>query len=213
MKVKNVSVDFKGTIPTQAYGSIAVQVRWDAELEESESPEVATKELFQRIRAEVVHSVEPIAKQRAQGMEKALQGLPAKQREDIMQTGGVFNFLSMVAPELDFAKQDTPKQSPKAIMDGEGNFYNFLSDGSPDLVSGEIAFLRVLSEQKIGMSLDMALELLDGFTDKMMAFSGLFQLELVSFGVNGVTITAEGKQLLEKHYPLMQKEGGDKKSF
>lgn len=105
MKVTGISVSFKGTIPTQAYGNIALDVTWQAELSPDDSPEQQTQNLFARIRGEVIAAVEPIAKARVKGMESALQGLPQQQREQIMQQGGIFNFLNMIAPELAFAEK------------------------------------------------------------------------------------------------------------
>lgn len=108
MKVTGISISFKGTIPTQAYGNIALDVTWQAELSPDDNPEQSTQALFARIRSEVIKAVEPIAKARAKGMESALSGLPQSEREKIMQAGGVFNFLNMIAPELAFAENTAP---------------------------------------------------------------------------------------------------------
>lgn len=103
MQIKQVSVEFSGTIPTQAYGNISLKVRWNADLDGTESAESATQELFAKIRDEVRKAVEPIAKQRATSMEQALQGLPQNVRDEVMNKGGIFNFLAMITPELNFA--------------------------------------------------------------------------------------------------------------
>lgn len=103
MNVTSISVSFSATVPTQPYGGIKIDVSWSGDLTPDETPESATQELFQRIRAEVVAAVTPIAKAKLQGVEEALSALPPKEREAMRAKLGPLEWLSVVSPESAFA--------------------------------------------------------------------------------------------------------------
>lgn len=104
MKTTSVTVSFSCTIPTQAYGNIGVNTTWTADLDEGESPEAATKEIFGRIRTEISKAVMPIAEAKLKQTRQVVESLPPKERDALMQQLGIVQWLETVSPELKFAE-------------------------------------------------------------------------------------------------------------
>lgn len=103
MNVQHISVSFGSTIPTQAYGNVQVNVAWAGDLAEDESPEAATRDLFDRIRLEVGAAVKPIAAAKLRAAKQVVESLPPKERDALMQQLGIIQWLEAVTPELKFA--------------------------------------------------------------------------------------------------------------
>lgn len=103
--VKQITVEWKATIPTQAYGNMTVGSSWTVELEAGDNPEAVHRDLQQRQRAELLRAVLPIAKERLTALQVLLAKLPAEESKAIQQRFGVLEFLRVVAPELLFAHQ------------------------------------------------------------------------------------------------------------
>jgi hypothetical protein len=109
--IRSVTVSFKGTIPTQSFGGIAIQTTWEADLEPGESPEAVTQQLFQRIRGEVTQAVAPIAQAKLRAADAVLRSLSPKEREDFMAQWGVIQWLQTVMPETHFAQPETEQHT------------------------------------------------------------------------------------------------------
>jgi hypothetical protein len=102
VNVREVSVTFTCTIPTQPFGNVGVNVTWSGAMDGDETPETATQDIFNRIRAEVSAAVKPIAAARLSQMEEVIASLPAKERDALRAKLGPVEWLRVVAPEAQF---------------------------------------------------------------------------------------------------------------
>lgn len=100
MRVTNVSVTTKATIPTQAYGSFSIDVSWHAELDEGETPEQVTQDLYRRIIGEVSDAVRPIAKEKGKQLMPYLNRLPKEDQKQVIEMMGPVRFLRLVSPVI-----------------------------------------------------------------------------------------------------------------
>lgn len=105
-RVTHVTVSFSGKIPTGPYANVDVQVTWGADVGGEDTPEAVTRDLYSRIRAQVVEAVTPIAQARLGTIEHTLAGLPRETREAVLGQLGVVRWLQSLAPELAFAAED-----------------------------------------------------------------------------------------------------------
>lgn len=120
-QINHISVSFSATIPTQAYGNIAVNVAWAADIDPAASPEAETRQIFDRIRLEVAEAVKPIAAAKLKQARTVIESLPRAEREALDSQIGIVRWLDAVAPELKFAeRQDTDPRSEYEATGGTG---------------------------------------------------------------------------------------------
>jgi len=118
--VREISISFKGTIPTQPYGGIAVELAWQAELAADEDPALVSRELFDQVRGEVIQAVLPIAQAKAANINRALGQLPKTQRETFKASLGPLQWLAAVVPEAALADEGVNTATVKAPLGQQG---------------------------------------------------------------------------------------------
>lgn len=117
--VTKVTASFLGKIPTQNYGNIEIGGVWSADLHEDCSPEEATTDLFQRIRAEITEALKPIAAAKMRNAYDLLNTLPAEKKRDFMSQWGVVEWLQTVSPEANFANDAATAEARVRQLEGE----------------------------------------------------------------------------------------------
>lgn len=122
-RVTHVTVSFSGKIPTGPYANVDVQVTWGADVGGEDTPEAVTRDLYRRIRAQVVEAVTPIAQARLGTIDHLLSSLPKDTREAILGQIGVIRWLQAVVPEMAFADSGAS---------GNGNGGESHADQGPD---------------------------------------------------------------------------------
>lgn len=110
--VETVAVDFKATVPTQAYGGVTVEQVWTARLKPGASPETASEDIFARCRKQVLMALQPIIERKKRDMDRIMADLPKAIRDQVIAELGPIIFWQAVAPEAMFAenaKEDRTK--------------------------------------------------------------------------------------------------------
>lgn len=120
MQVTSIHVSLGGKVPTQKYGNIEMNFGWQADLAPEDNPEDATRELVNRIRAQVVETITPIVEAKVQTAMNAVKALPEAKQEKALREIGIVDWLGNLIPDIAFIANPNGDTDTENKTNGNG---------------------------------------------------------------------------------------------
>lgn len=103
-KIVSTSLSVKNVIPVIEFGSLTVELHLTAELDEGDTLEAVSKELFKQAQRQIIGAVLPIVEAKVEALLPVMMAMPQQFRESQLTSDRIYNWLVTNCPSVKLAE-------------------------------------------------------------------------------------------------------------